>query len=111
VQRGEPRTFRKFETLAAYLKELGITDFRVHTGEFEPTAAPSPNDRRGELASERMKRSHKAAAHDKWFPEEVGQALAEARDPAAAPSIPHAVAKANMARQRDELRARVGMAK
>lgn len=111
VQRGEPRTFRKFETLAAYLKELGITDLRVHTGEFEPTAAPSPNDRRGELASERMKRAHQAAAHDKWFRSEVQQALDEARDPNAPPSIPHAVVKADMARQRTELRARISKAK
>ena len=34
--RGQPRTWRQFETLAGYLKELGITEVRVHTAEFEP---------------------------------------------------------------------------
>lgn len=111
LQRGEPRMFRKFETLAAYLKALGITELRVHTGEFEPTAAPRPNDRRSELASERMKRAHQAAAHDQWFREQVGLALEEARAPDAVPSIPHAVAKANMAKQRGELRALIATTK
>ena len=111
VQRGEPRTFRKFETVAAYLKELGITELRVHTGEFEATALPSPTDRRGELASARMKLAHQAAAHDKWIREHVAQALADANDPEADPSIPHAIVKGNMARQRAELRARIAKGK
>ena len=111
VQRGEPRTFRKFETVAAYLKELGITDMRVHTGEFAPNALPRATDRRGELASARMKLAHEAAAHDKWFRDQVGQALAEAHAPNPAPSIPHAVAKANMGKLRAELRALAGKSK
>ena len=107
VQRGEPRTFRKFETLATYLKELGITDLRVHTAEFEVAAASKPGDKRGELASERMKRAHEAAAHDKWFREQVAEALDEANDPNAPPSTPHEVVKADMAKQRARLQARI----
>lgn len=111
VQRGQPRTFRKFETLAGYLKELGITDLRVHTAEFAPARNDKPGDRRSELAAERMRAAHAAAAHDKWFREQIGLALDDARSPEAAPSIPHAVAKANMAKQRAELLSRVAKVK
>lgn len=106
--RGAPRTFRNFSTLAGYLKELGITECKVNLAEFEPGAK---QDRRSVTASQRMRAAHDAATHDKWFREQVGQALDEARSPDAAPSIPHAVAKANMAKQRAELRAQVAKAK
>lgn len=109
VTRGEPRTFRKFETLASYLKELGITDLRVHTAEFTP-GGDGPTDKRGELASARMKRAHEAAAHDKWFRAQVEAAILEADDPNAAPSIPHEVAKVQMAKQRAALKARIAKA-
>ena len=62
--RGQPRSWRQFETLAAYLKALGITEVRVHTAEFEPRAAGSTQDKRGTAASDRMKRAHQAAAYD-----------------------------------------------
>ena len=110
VTRGEPRTFRKFETLAAYLKELGITEYRVNAAEFEPDAADKPTDKRRELAAERMRRAHEAAAHDKWFREQVAQAIKEADDPATE-WVPHEVVKADMARQRAALKARIAKAK
>lgn len=70
--RGKPRTFRQFETLAGYLKELGIVEVRVNTAEFEPGAAlANPADRRSATASERMKRAHQAAAYDTWFRTQV----------------------------------------
>jgi hypothetical protein len=106
VTRGEPRTFRKFETLAGYLKELGITDLRVHTAAFTP-GGDGPTDKRGELASARMKRAHEAAAHDKWFRAQVEEAVRQADDPTAPPSIPHDVVKVQMARQRAALKARI----
>ncbi len=106
VTRGQPRTFRRFETLATYLKELGITDLRVHTAEFDPGAAHKPTDKRSELAAERMKRAHEAAAHDKWFREQVEIGLAEADDPATE-WVPHEVVKADMAQQRAALMARI----
>jgi hypothetical protein len=72
VTRGKPRTFRQFETLAGYLKDLGITEYRVNTAEFEPGAAASkPADKRSAVASQRMKRTHQAAAYDTWFREQV----------------------------------------
>lgn len=36
--RGRRRTFRQFETLAGYLKALGIVEYRVNAAEFEPGA-------------------------------------------------------------------------
>lgn len=79
VTRGEPRTFRKFETLASYLKELGITDLRVHIAEFEVTAVDKPSDKRRELASKRMKQAHEAAAYDKWFRSQVQASIDDPR--------------------------------
>ena len=73
--RGKPPTFRQFETLASYLKALGIVEYRVNTARFEPgAAAANPADTRSATASQRMKRAHQAAAYDTWFREQV-QAL------------------------------------
>ena len=69
--RGAPRTWRQFETLAGYLKELGIVEYRVNMAEFAPAAAGKPDDKRSATASNRMKRAHQAAAHDTWFREQV----------------------------------------
>lgn len=109
VQRGQPRTFRKFETVAAYLRELGITDLRVHTADFSPVAVEKPSDKRSQVASERMRAAHEAAAHDKWFREQVADAIAEADAPDAK-WIPHEVVKADMAKQRAALQKRIGKA-
>ena len=72
VTRGTPRTFRQFETLAGYLKDLGIIEYRVNTAQFQPGAALSkPADKRSTVASQRMKHAHQAAAYDMWFREQV----------------------------------------
>ena len=101
VTRGEPRTFRKFETLASYLKELGITDLRVHTAEFEAGTADKPSDKRRELASDRMKRAHQAAAYDKWFRSQVQASIDDPR-----PNVPDAEVSAMFAAKREAMRAR-----
>ncbi|HEY8710612.1 MAG TPA: hypothetical protein VIM34_21750 [Burkholderiaceae bacterium] len=78
--RGKPRTFRQFETLAGYLKDLGITEYRVNAAEFEPgTAATNPADKRSATASQRMKRAHQAAAYDAWFREQVQASIGDPR--------------------------------
>ncbi len=41
--RGAPRNWRQFETLAGYLKELGIVECRVNTAKFAPSALPRPS--------------------------------------------------------------------
>lgn len=97
--RGAPRTWRQFETLAGYLKELGIVEYRVNTAEFAPGAAASKqHDKRSTTASERMKRAHQAAAHDTWF---RAQVQASIDDPRA--SVDGAVAKKEFAARRAAL--------
>jgi hypothetical protein len=97
--RGAPRTWRQFETLAGYLKELGIVEYRVNTAEFAPGAAASKqDDKRSTTASERMKRAHQAAAHDTWFREQVQASI---DDPRA--SVDDAVAKKGFAAKRAAL--------
>jgi hypothetical protein len=97
--RGAPRTWRQFETLAGYLKELGIVEYRVNTAEFAPGAAASKqDDKRSTTASERMKHAHQAAAHDTWFREQVQASI---DDPRA--SVDDAVAKKEFAAKRAAL--------
>jgi hypothetical protein len=104
--RGAPRTWRQFETLAGYLKELGIVEYRVNTAEFAPgAAAGKQDDKRSTTASERMKRAHQAAAHDTWFREQVQASI---DDPL--PSVDDAVAKKEFAAKRAALATRAGAA-
>lgn len=86
--RGEPRMFRKFETLASYLKALSITDCRVNLAEFEPGAkdsSGSSSNKRSVMASDRLKAVHAAAAHEQWIKEKVQASLDDPR-----PNIIHA---------------------
>ena len=104
--RGTPRTWRQFETLAGYLKELGIVEYRVNTAEFEPGAAvANPADKRSAMASERMKRAHRAA-HDAWFREQVQASIDDPR-----PSVDDDVAKKEFAAKRAALAKRGGATK
>ena len=104
--RGTPRTWRQFETLARYLKELGIVEYCVNTAEFEPGAAvANPADKRSAMASERMKRAHRAA-HDAWFREQVQASIDDPR-----PSVDDDVAKKEFAAKRAALAKRGGATK
>ena len=97
--RGTPRTWRQFETLAGYLKDLGIVEYRVNTAEFEPgTAAARPDDKRSATASERMKRAHQAAAYDTWFREQVQASIDDPR-----PSVDDQAARKDFAAKRAAL--------
>nr|WP_013207364.1 hypothetical protein [Ralstonia solanacearum]CBJ34351.1 Putative antitoxin [Ralstonia solanacearum PSI07] len=85
TQRGGVRTWAKFETLATYLRELGIKQLVVDVAEYDPEAPRSSAEQsKAERAREQMHAAHAAAAYDKWFRAEVGQALQEANDPATA---------------------------
>ena len=77
--RGQPRTWRQFETLAGYLKQLGITEVRVHTAEFTPGPITGKRDKRSTAASDRMKRAHQAAAYDTWFRGQVQASIDDSR--------------------------------
>lgn len=104
VTRGKPRTFRLFETLAGYLKDLGITEVSVNTAGFQPGArASDPADKRSAAASARMTRAHQAAAHDAWFREQVQASIDDPR-----PSLSDNQARAQMAARRQALRKKVG---
>ena len=105
--RGAPRTWRQFETLAGYLKALGIVEYRVNTAEFAPgTAAGKRDDKRSTTASQRMTRAHQAAAYDTWFREQVQASI---EDPRA--SVEDPVAKKEFAAKRAALAKRAGAAK
>jgi hypothetical protein len=96
------RTFKKLETLVAYLKEIGISRFDVDATQYDPATVQTYTrpDR-----AEAMRLAHGAVEHDKWFRAQVAQALQEADDPATV-WIPHDVVKADMQRQRESLLAR-----
>ena len=97
------RTFKKLETLVAYLKDIGISRFDVDASQYDPATLKtySRPDR-----AEAMKKAHEAAAYDLWFREQVEQALKEANDPNTV-WIPHEAVKADMRRQRQALLARM----
>jgi len=95
------RIFRRMETLVSYLKDVGIDRFDVDAADYEAEGGKSRPDR-----AEALRRAHEAAAHDRWFREQVEVALKEADDPATE-WVPHEVVKQDMARQRAELLARI----
>ncbi len=103
--RGAPRTWRQFETLAGYLKGLGIVEYRVNAAEFEPGDGPQKEvpDRRSVTASERMKRAHEAAAYDAWFREQVQASIDDPRT-----SVSNDQARAHMAARRQALLKKAG---
>jgi hypothetical protein len=82
TQRGNPRVFAKFETLASYLRGLGIKRFDVDATEFDPDELRSPAEQsKAERAREQMKTAHADAAYNKWFRETVKASMAEADKP------------------------------
>lgn len=102
--RGRPKTFRQFETLAGYLKELGIVEYRVNAAQFDvASAAAAEPDRRSVTASERMKRAHEAAAYDAWFREQVQASIDDPRS-----SLDDDQARAQMAARRQALLKKAG---
>ena len=83
VQRSDkPRMWRSLDRCVEYLRnELHIARFELLDAtnySDVPIAGKSRDD-----AAERLRKAHEAAAHDKWFREQVEIALAEADDPAA----------------------------
>ncbi len=82
ARRGAVRTFRKFETLVSYLKEIGISQYNVNATDFDPQAIKTSRVRPD--AAERMRSAFEAKAHTDWVREKVAQSLADPR-----PNIPH----------------------
>lgn len=86
-----------------HIARFDVLDATAHS------AVPIDGKTRDDSA-ERMRQVHAAAAHDKWFREQVAEGIKEADDPATQ-WVPHAVVKADMARQSAELKARIAKAK
>jgi hypothetical protein len=107
AKRGSVRIFRKFETLVAYLKAMGVFKYEVDATGFDPAALKSTS--RAEVASARMTATHDAAAYDKWFREQVTQAQIEADDPNTQWISNEDVMK-HFSAKRDELRLRIKVA-
>ena len=64
AKRGEVRLFKKFDTLTAYLKKLGIDQFRIDARHFDPTTK-KPAKRAD--SAKRMRDAHEAVAYRNWL--------------------------------------------
>jgi len=99
----KPRLWRNLNTAAAFVREeLGVPRFEVDTAAHQPDAIPR---KRPDQAA-RLRQQRDAAEHDVWFREQVEIALNEADDPNTK-WVSHDVVKADAARQRAELLARI----
>jgi hypothetical protein len=88
AKRGAARIFKKFETLASYLKTVGIEEFKTDTRRFDPATTLKPTPQRTD-AAERMKEAHAAVAYRNWLEGKVSAARAAIADGSNAP-IPDA---------------------
>lgn len=73
---GAVRVWRRFETLASYLKDVGLTQFDVDASNYDPTSSTAA--KRPDRA-EALKKAHEAAAYDKWFREQVQASIDDPR--------------------------------
>lgn len=101
----KPRMWRSLDRCVDYLKK------ELHIARFDLLDATNFSDvalvgKSRSDASARLRNAHEAAAHDKWFREQVEISLAEADDPATE-WVTHEVVKADMAQQRAALLARI----
>ena len=71
------RTFRKFETLVGYLKEVGISQYNVNAANFDAAALKTTRVRPD--SAERMRSAFEASAHTKWMNEKSAESLADPR--------------------------------
>ncbi|MFS8145858.1 hypothetical protein ATY78_05300 [Rhizobium sp. R635] len=69
------RVFKRIDTLVSYLKDVGIAQFDVDAGDYMPETAARPD------RAEALRRTHEAAEYDKWFRDQVEEAIREADDP------------------------------
>jgi hypothetical protein len=93
------RTWRKLETVAEYLRGIGVLRFDVDATAFDPSApATHPRPDRAQA----LKRAYEATEYDKWFREQVQAALDDPR-----PGIPGEVVEAEFAAKREALRRRI----
>jgi hypothetical protein len=94
------RLFRSLETLANYLKGIGIAQFEVNATQFDPVASNRTQRPDRALA---LRRTHESAAYDAWFREQVQHSLDDPR-----PSVPDDEAMALFKLRKDALRSLPG---
>lgn len=78
AKRGAVRLFRHFETLANYLRGIGIVRYQVDASHFDVAAGAT--ERRRDDAAERMKAAHAAAAYNAWLKQKIDTSLAGIED-------------------------------
>lgn len=100
AKRGAVRLFRKFETLANYLKGMGLEQYQVDARGFDSQALKA--ERANAAASERLKSAHQAAAYKGWLTEQVESSIADPR-----PSVSHQEAMQGWEKERADLLKRV----
>ena len=76
AQRGGVRTWRRLDAVAGYLHGLGLPRFEVDAANHEDT----PGKKRPDQAKA-MRDLHDAAEHDRWFREQVEEAVRQADSP------------------------------
>ncbi len=90
------RTWSSLNSVTKYLQGIGIRQFTADARNFDPQRRGSSRPNRAKA----LKRAHEAAEYDRWFREQVRQALEDPR-----PAIPH---EEGMARVEKELERRIG---
>jgi len=88
ARRGAVRTFRKFETLVGYLKDMGISQYQVNAANFDAAALKTTRVRPDSAA--RMRSAFEASAHTKWMQQQVAESLTDTR-----PNVSHEQAMAS----------------
>ena len=73
AQRGGVRTWRRLDAVAGYLHGLGLARFEVDAANHEDT----PGHKRPDQAKA-MRQIHDAGEHDRWFREQVEEAVRQA---------------------------------
>lgn len=104
AKRGAVRIFRRFETLASYLKDLGITRYEVDAKEYDPDVTKTTTKRTD--AADRMRAAHQAAAYKGWLTKEVQEAIDDPR-----PSVSQAQVSAEWKTERAALAKQANQAK
>lgn len=66
------RTFRTLDVAARYLREMGLVRYQVDESQFQPVKISRPD------SAASLKKTHQAAAYDRWFREQVRIGIAAA---------------------------------
>lgn len=84
----QPRRWSRLNSLVRYLRGVGIDRFVTDASDYDP----SRTDRQRPDRAAALREAHEAAAHDRWFRQQVQQALDDPQSP-----VPHEELKDRMA--------------